>query len=452
MKLFSLFGKREYDVDDYDEDDYEEELENFQDFLYEAPENNSQKQRKNANSNIDFAEEAKLDQQLNEHLNNIELKKQYEKAIKERQTEKIEHINVSKYSKSDIEKFIKSQCDILNETSKYIEEAKNEYTVVTSYFSDIQLIESAPETLKKNMTKLAETISNLSVDRRIFRSSERKISNNTYTIMERIEPEMPGALIQMQNYESYFQTVKNDVKILEGEQKALRYDARDLIKKQKNIRMVSLLSILSFVLVFIIFIALTLVSEEESNYLFLTVIGLAAMFAGGLFAYLKNIERQVEVTEIKLNKATNLLNKAKIKYINGANTLDYSYSKYSVKSSYQLSRQFEAYLEEKRQKEKLSKLTDDLNSAEVKLELILKGLQLYDPHIWLAQVKALVNPKEMVEVRHGLSIRRQKLRMQIEYNMNRVEEVKQEIKGLTISNPEFTDEVLRIIENYERDL
>ena len=83
------------------------------------------------------------------------------------------------------------------------------------------------------------------------------------------------------------------------------------------------------------------------------------------------------------------------------------------------------------------------------LELILKGLQLYDPHIWLAQVKALINPKEMVEVKHELSMRRQKLRMQIEYNMNRLDEVKLDIKRVMISNPEYTDEVLRIIENYE---
>ncbi len=51
----------------------------------------------------------------------------------------------------------------------------------------------------------------------------------------------------------------------------------------------------------------------------------------GLFAYLKTIERKVCVTEIKLNKATTLLNSIKIKYVNAANVLDYQCNKYYIK-------------------------------------------------------------------------------------------------------------------------
>jgi len=456
MRLFGLFGNRNNKYED--EEYYDSNLENSEDFIDDSIEKNSPKSKSRYASNIfNLEEEAKLDAQLNSHLTDIELreryekgiKEQYEKAIKERESDKLEYINLNRYSKKEIEKYINSQCDILSETSKYIDQAKEEYSIVISYSSDIQLIEAAPENIRKNMSKLAETISRLTVDRKISHTSERRLSNDIYFKMERIEPEMPNALMQLQNRESYLQTVKKDLKILEGERASLRMDATDLIKNHKQVKKVSMMAIVGLLFVFGIFIASSLIIEDENNFEFLIVIGLSALFAVGLFAYLKNTERQVTITEIKLNKATVLLNKVKIKYINSANTIDYEYAKYGVKSSYQLSNQYESYLEAKKQKEKLSRLTEDLNDAEVRLEIILKGLRLYDPHIWLTQVKALIDSKEMIEVKHRLSLRHQKLRTQIEYNMNQLDEVKQEIRQVTINNPKYKDEVLKMIENYE---
>lgn len=63
-------------------------------------------------------------------------------------------------------------------------------------------------------------------------------------------------------------------------------------------------------------------------------------------------------------------------------------------------------------------MTSSLNSAENELENMLKNLGLYNPHIWLGRVRAIINPKEMVEVRHEINTRRYKLRQQIEYNEN----------------------------------
>lgn len=62
------------------------------------------------------------------------------------------------------------------------------------------------------------------------------------------------------------------------------------------------------------------------------------------------------ITEKKLNKAAALLNKIKIKYINAANALDYGYSKYGVKSSYELVKKFEAYLEMKEEQQRVIKI------------------------------------------------------------------------------------------------
>lgn len=453
MKFFDYFKNifSQDDIDDFGYDDDYIEFEEYEsiDDLNKAIRERNLKSGSGSNSNFDRDEEAKLDAQLNEHISSTQMHDQFEKSKKERAVKKHERLNLSKYSKSDIQKYVTSQCDMLNEASKYIDDSKEEYSVVTSYFSDIQLIDNAPVNIKKNIAHVAQTIVTLSVDRKIYHSTENKLSSSLYGKMERIEPEMPKALVKMQNDESYFQTVKKDLRILEGERMSIRYDARDLVKLQRQIKRFSTILLFLLSIVFVIFTLATIVIQDESSYMFLTVVLLSAMLAVGLFAYLKSTERKVYVTEIRLNKATSLLNKTKIKYINSANTLDYEYSKYGVKNSYELARQYEAYLEMKREREKISKITDELNSAEEHLELLMRGMKLYDPHIWIAQVKALIDPREMNEVRHQLSLRRQKLRTQIEYNQNKVDDVKEGIKRIMVENPEYKDEILAIIENYD---
>ena len=71
-------------------------------------------------------------------------------------------------------------------------------------------------------------------------------------------------------------------------------------------------------------------------------------------------------------------------------------------------------------------------------------------HIWLGRVRAIINPKEMVEVRHEINTRRYKLRQQIEYNEKRIDEAKENIKKITLSNPAHSDGAMRVIEMYEK--
>ena len=94
-------------------------------------------------------------------------------------------------------------------------------------------------------------------------------------------------------------------------------------------------------------------------------------------------------------------------------------------------------------------MTTKLSEAEEDLLDLLKKLGLYDAKLWLSQVRALVYGKDMVEVRHDLNTQRQKLRKQIEYNENRIEEAKKNIKEAAVRNPDCMDEAIHIIEQFE---
>lgn len=120
------------------------------------------------------------------------------------------------------------------------------------------------------------------------------------------------------------------------------------------------------------------------------------------------------------------------------------------KNAYELEQKYQAYIEMKEEQKKILEVTNNLTNAETDLMNILGRLGVIDTHIWIAQVKAILNPKEMVEVRHNLSIRRQKLRNQIEYNENRIEDAKNNIKNITKKNPEYAKEALQILDMYDK--
>lgn len=405
-------------------------------------------------------EKSKLEEEKYDHLlNSVQaqtliqaVEKNYGTDIgKKDDSQDAEIINVRKLGTHDMEVYVKQQCDIMEEAAEHIENVKAEYEAVTEEFNDIQLIDGAPQDIKNKIISCAEIIDSMMVDRRILKSTEHKLSNSAYRRMETFEDEIPSGIKLMQAQEEYYDAVKQDLRVLEGERMNLRLESKALVKRQLQIRSLARTAFVAMVVVFIIFIvSMAIVENDADTALFIVISLLAAILAVGMFAILKVTERNVLVTEIKLNKATGLLNKIKIKYVNAANTLDYEYSKYGVKSAYELENKYKLYEEMKAEQSRMLDMTSSLNSAENDLESILRKLGLSDPHIWFGRVKAFINPKEMVEVRHELNTRRYKLRQQIEYNEKRIEEAKSNIKNATLSNPEHSDGAMRVIEMYEK--
>lgn len=362
-----------------------------------------------------------------------------------------EPVDVRKFGTHDLETYVRQQCEIMEEAAGYIEGIKAEYEAVTEDFNDIQLIDDAPADIKNKIVSCAEIIDNMMVDRRILKSSEQKMSNAAYRRLETFENEIPSGIKFIHEQEEYYDSVKQDLRILEAEKMNLRLESKMLVKRQLKIRTLAKTAFIALAIVFVIFIISMMVVESDSDTaLFIIVSLLAAILSVGMVAILKVTERNVLITEIKLNKTIGIINKIKIKYINVSNTLDYEYSKYGVKSSYELEKKFNLYKEMKEEQNRMLDMTASLNKAENDLENILGKLGVYDIHVWFGRVKALINPKEMVEVRHELNTRRYKLRQQIEYNEKRIEEAKSNIKNATLSNPEHSDGAMRVIEMYEK--
>ena len=92
--------------------------------------------------------------------------------------------------------------------------------------------------------------------------------------------------------------------------------------------------------------------------------------------------------------------------------------------------------------------TGMLGRATDQLTVILAGIGMHDAEIWQNQLEALYNPKEMVEVRHNLNVRRQKLREQIEFNIKKIDEAKKNIAEFAKDNPQYANDILEIANHY----
>ncbi len=145
------------------------------------------------------------------------------------------------------------------------------------------------------------------------------------------------------------------------------------------------------------------------------------------------------------------MNKISFKYVNVTNAVDYACEKYHVENSYELNYIWDQYLEAVQEREKYQRTNDDLEYFNDKLIQLLHGYRLYDARIWIYQVHALLDKKEMVEVKHELVVRRQKLRSSMETQVARIQGAKEEILKLVKAHPGNESEIQAILEELDRE-
>ena len=275
MGLFKVL-KKVY-TEEYEE--YEEDLEEIEDIAYDL---NVMLPEPDTLSEQD--EEARYDEMLDRVLDRerttaAERTKQSEEASSAlsyqsqavklpdvtRRPKKLDDVHIEIYDKEETRNYVKDQCEVMAEASEHIELAMAEYSVVTEHFADIELLENAPEKLRSAVFDAAERVDNLTVDRRIFKSAENKLSANAYHRMETLEEELPKGLAYVQQQETYYEAVKRDMQILEGERMALRLEAHGLDRRQRQIKSGATAAAICLAVVFSIFVIAMIAMEDEEN-------------------------------------------------------------------------------------------------------------------------------------------------------------------------------------------
>ena len=360
--------------------------------------------------------------------------------------------DIDVHDKKQRERYVKACLEQMAEASKELETLGAEYNLVTSYLTDMEEIEAIPPEIKEQLANMAKHLVEVESNHKKKRERKNIMSEDQYTHMERISEYMPEGYDKLKKAEDYQILVKRDLSRLEGEKQAYYFRKNELQNGQKNMKGMTAICVASMGCLMIILAILGVSFEMDVTLGYLMAVLIAASVLTLVFVKHGDSQRELVKVNKAINKIVLLQNTVKIRYVNNTNLLEYLYVKYDVDNASDLKKLWGKYEEEKKQREEERQLQEDMDFNQAALVKLLKKCKIQDPNIWLHQAIALYDNKEMVEIRHGLIIRRQKLRKQMEYNAKMAQDAQDEVKDLVQKFPEYAKKILDMVSEYEKAL
>ena len=347
--------------------------------------------------------------------------------------------------------YVKDCLERMADATKELENLSYEYDMVTSYLKDMEEIEALPEEESSQLKECAMRVAELQDSKADFMERARKITDEQYYHMERIADEVEEGYEKLSEAEEYHGRIKQDLGRLDGEKHAYLYRKSEVMNLIADTRGMAIICVAALGLCVVLLLLLQFFLDMDTRAGYLLTAGAAATAITVI--YIKHLDARQELRRVEngINKIILLQNKVKIRYVNNTNLLEYLQLKYGVSSAQELIDMWENYKAERKERENMRKAERDLDQNERELLQMLKCYQIKDPAIWLHQTEAILDRKEMVEIRHNLIVRRQSLRRRMDYNKEVVAGgSQQEIKALVEKYPQYAKEVMKYVEEYEK--
>lgn len=350
------------------------------------------------------------------------------------------------------QEYVKGCLDQIAEASRELENLKFEYNMVTTYLKDMEEIEALPKEEREILNEYARQIEELEGQKSGYLERESRMSDAQYKQMERIESEVQDGYEKLIRTEEYQELVKRDLRKLDGEKQAYMFRRNELRRAVEDSRSMAIVCTAAVVICILILLVLQFGFHMDIRLGYFAAAALGAVSITAIFIKHTNSENELKLVENGIGKIIRLQNTVKIRYVNNTNLLEYLYLKYNVTSAKELGKTWQQYIKEKEERERYYKAEQELDGYQKKLVHELRRYEIQDPMIWVHQTAALLDRREMVEIRHNLIIRRQSLRKRMEYNRESVAgKAQNEIKDLVEKYPKYAKEIVEAVGRYEKD-
>lgn len=350
----------------------------------------------------------------------------------------------------DRERYLRTCCEQIADASKEMENLTYEYGLITSYLKDIEEIEALPLEQREELNGYAQKIVNLEKEQESYSKTAKRMTDIRFHQMEAIADDAQEGYKKIKEAEEYRILVKQDLQRLDGERHAFHYRRNELHDMLENARSMSQIFLVAAAACLVMLFALQMGLEMNVKMGYILAAVLAAAGITYLYVRYSEAERELQRVNSGINRLILLQNTVKIRYINNKNLLDYLYLKYKVQSASELDFLWQKYQEEVKEREKMAETEDEYNFYQKEMLHLLRQYHLKDPNIWLHQAPALVDNKEMVEIRHSLIERRQNIRKQMDYNTDIAKTAQEEIKEIADKYPQYAQEIVTVISEYEK--
>ena len=345
---------------------------------------------------------------------------------------------------------IAGRCEQIMGNAREIDDGKKEYHIVTSYLNDIEIIENLASDEAEEIKKTADHVAKLNKARDQFLNTSKKISDAQFKMIQQQEDEIPDAINNLRKNEEYQSLVKRDMQYLEGEKQEWEIQKRERIRQQKTLRRASYFLFSVVLSAAVLLLILSIGFSYDLRDAWIAVIAVAVLCAAVIVVRLENGRLDIRQARANINYAITLLNKVKLKYVSITSAVDYTREKYHVRDAREFMYQWDLYQEAVREQEKYRQTNQDLNYYYDKLVNLLKKCSLYDSRVWIEQPQALIDPKEMVEIKHNLIVRRQKLRSKIAYNLEIVRKERRKIDEMLRKKQKISPQEAELIRTIDQ--
>ena len=318
----------------------------------------------------------------------------------------------------------------LPELERQIELSKREYEAVTSYLADMQKIDRLEPKEREIVNSAAYSISQITKERFQYQNDADRIPTEKYRAMERYEKILPQELKNLYEQEQYLEMVQSDLRQLDAEKAVIQYEKEQAEDKKHFLKNLSVGGIVMVVILFTVLVAAGIATKADMMLPLLLTAAMATAMVAYIAATAANCERVIKESAFKTNRVIQLTNKVKIKLVNSTNTLEYCYEKYEVGSYRELAQLWEKYTKTREEQKRYRKRMEMLEQCSRQLVETLRAAGVKDAEIWMYQTEALLDEKEMVEVRHHLNTRRQKIRERLEINAGQLDSYKEELEKI----------------------
>lgn len=358
---------------------------------------------------------------------------------------------INYHDKDQRDDYVKNCLEKIADATRELENLNYEYDMVTSYLKDMEEIENLPEEESNLLKESAKRVSLLQDSKADFMGRPRRMTDEQYQHMERVIGDVQEGYDKLTEAENYQNLIRQDLSRLDGEKHAYIFRENELMGIISDTKGMALICVTALGLCIVLLLFLQFVLEMDTKLGYLITAGASAFALVAIYSKHMDAKREMHRVEVGINKIILLQNKVKIRYVNNTNLLEYLHLKYGVSSASELDELWKNYLLEKDEREKYRKAELDLDYNQQELLQILKRYQIKDPAIWLHQTEAILDHKEMVEIRHNLIIRRQSLRRRMDYNRDMVAGNSQkEIKELVEKYPQYAKEIMATVDEYEK--
>lgn len=339
----------------------------------------------------------------------------------------------------------------MKDASDELDRINDEYSLVTSYLTDMEEIEALKGEEKQRIEGIAKHLHDLRKAHDNYVLSPSLLTEAEFAEMDALQDEVPEGVKRMKEEEQYKEKVKNDLMRISREKQAYEYRRREMSVAIENARGIAAIAIAAGIFLILVLILMQALLKFDVQIFYYLVAVLEAITLTIIYIRYTNSVSEKQRIIKTLNELILLENKVKIRYVNNKNLLDYLYTKFGVRNSAALEDLYTRFMKEKEERKRFERnevvYEDELN----RLVNALSRLHIKDPHIWMHQSDALYDPREMVEIRHGLIGRRQKLRKQLEYNEQIALEASDEIKNIIKMYPQDAESIVALVDAYEKE-